>query len=609
MKARTAMISILIFCALALLGACNGGGGATNSQPPPPPPASMTISAVFGPYGAGAQTGGGGTFAIAGQAGFQIGVGGSGFTSTTVVYWNGDPLPMEAYWQSATYMVADVSSSLIVKPGTAMIQAVDTSTGAKSNTVPFGIASPAAATAGVVQLVSIAMDGTPANGNSLVPPSVSATGRYIAFQDNATNLASGPSSSQYQQIYERDTCVGAPSGCTPSTTQISVTYDGSLPAGHSYDSAVSADGRYVAFDSVAPNILPNISPCGVAVSGPAQLSCVYLRDTCTDAPSGCSPSTTLISVGPDGSVFDGGLPSMSPDGRFVVFDSAGTGPGINEVYLRDTCIGAPSGCTPSTVLASAAADGSPGNQNSLPQSVSSTGRYVAFASWASNLPQAGSYTPYIYVRDTCIGAPSGCVPETTNLDPGGSAGLGEPGASNTVVPGISADGGFAAFSTNTVGLVSQNVQGWANVYLADTCAGVTSGCTPSLALASIGNDGSIGNSVSKVDGRQTISADGRFVIFESLASNMVPGYIFTAGSWEAVFVHDTCLGAPSGCVPSTVDLSVVDTPNIGIPAMAISDYGSISADGHYAVFLSSATNVSSPPGNGNLMVYLAKTGF
>jgi Tol biopolymer transport system component len=552
-------------------------------------------------------------FAIAGQAGFQLLAGGSGFTPSTVLEWNGTALPTN--YVDSQNLNTNISSSQIAEPGSVTIVAKDTSTGVTSNSVSFGIASPATLTAGVVQLVSAAPDGSPANGNSYSgnPPSISATGRYVAFQDDATNLVSGVSSNQYTQIYERDTCIGVTSGCTPTTWLITATADGSPVNGNSYHTTISSDGRYVSFDSQASNILSNVTPpCGTVVSGGAiNLSCVYLRDTCIGAASGCTPNTTLVSTTADGAPADGGLPSILPDGRYVVFNSSGTGPGVANVYLRDTCNGAPSGCAPSTTLVSASDSGTPANRNSLPESVSSTGRYVAFDSYATNLvsnpPTDGE--DHLYIRDTCIGAPSGCTPSTIQLDPGGSAGLGAGALDVSVIPGISADGRFVAFSTNQVGFVSQNVQGYDNVYLRDTCNGVTSGCTPATSLISLGNDGSIGNAPSQIDGQTPMSADGRFFVFESLASNLVPGDTFAPSAWKDIFVRDTCYGAPSGCMPSTVRVSVADTPSIATEADAISDYASISADGHYVVFLSSAANFFNAPNGGDTMVYLAKTGF
>jgi hypothetical protein len=125
-------------------------------------------------------------------------------------------------------------------------------------------------------------------------------------------------------------------------------------------------------------------------------------------------------------------------------------------------------------------------------------------------------------------------------------------------------------------------------------------------LASLGNDGSVGNNGSS---NQSMSNTGRFVAFSSLSSNLVPGDTFPAGGFKDIFVRDTCFGVSSGCVPSTVRVSVT-TPPLSAQADDISDYPSISGDGHYVVFLSAAKNlIAGAPGNGHAMVYLAKTGF
>lgn len=175
------------------------------------------------------------------------------------------------------------------------------------------------------------------------------------------------------------------------------------------------------------------------------------------------------------------------------------------------------------------------------------------------------------------------------------------------VPPISGDGRVVAFSTNGTNLVSQSVMGFGNTYVHDTCNGVSSGCTPSTSLASLANDGSIANQGSN---NEAMSADGRFVAFASLASNLVPGDTFAPAAWKDIFVRDTCFNAPMGCVPNTVRVSVTNTPNPQTESNAISDYPAISADGHYIVFLSAATNfLPGVTGNGHTMVYLAKTGF
>jgi hypothetical protein len=298
---------------LLLAGGCGGtgGGGSGGTQPPQE---KITLGGqFFAVYGTGNLLTN--VFAIAGQAGFTLEAAGTGFTSNDKLEWNGNPLPTDV--GDSTDIYGTVSAAQIAQPGTVTIQIIDTATGVVSNTEPFGIASPATLTAGVNQLISVAPDGSSANGNSLVPPAISATGRFVSFQSNATNLASGPAS-EFQEIYERDTCIGAPAGCTPSTIRITVTADGSAVNGHSRRSAISADGRYVAFDSQATNLVGNSEICGTAIN-----MCVFLRDTCSGVVS-CIPSTTVVSLATDGSVSTGELDSITPEIRYVAFDSPAT---------------------------------------------------------------------------------------------------------------------------------------------------------------------------------------------------------------------------------------------------------------------------------------------
>jgi Tol biopolymer transport system component len=547
----------------------------------------------------------------AGIKGFTLQANGSGFTSTSVMQWNGTALPTQ--FGTTSNLAATVSSTLVAAPGTASITVYDSATGAKSGTLSFGIASAAAATAGVVQIITVAPDGTPAKGNAYVTPSISATGRYVAFQSDATNLGAGVAGS-WAQIYERDTCIGAPSGCMPSTIPITVTYDGTAPNLNSFNSSISGNGRYVAYYATATNILPNTSVCATL---PIFAACVFVRDTCIGAPSGCIPTTTLISVNANGNPGNGQGPEISPDGRYIAFNSstadiAGNNPADTpNVFLRDTCNGAPSGCTPQTMLVSQSDSGVIGNESSFSQAVNTGGRFVAFQSWSNNLiPDDTNTYSDIFVRDTCIGAVSGCEPSTTIESLGLNGAYGNAGLDGTVVPSISSDGRYVAFasdSTNMASGMTSNSCGYnGSVLVRDTCTGATTACTPATRWVSIANDGSLPNCGSS---NQSMSADGRFIAFTSMATNLVPGDTFAASSWLDIFVRDTCVGAPTGCTPSTVRVSVANESSSVVEANGTADYPQISADGHYVVFLSESFNLTTPISNGNQMVYLAKTGF
>ena len=199
----------LLIASLLLLSAC--GAGTDHTSPPPPPRIKLTTLVP--------------DYTVAGNGNLTVFVNGSGFKASSVVEWKGTALPTT--FGTEQILSTTISGSLIALPGTAQITVKDGST--TSNSLPFGIASPAAATAGVVAMISVAPDGTPAGGDSLVTPAISATGRYVAFQ-SAGALASGANSG-FQEIYERDTCVGAPTGCTPTTVRVTVTYNGSPVTG------------------------------------------------------------------------------------------------------------------------------------------------------------------------------------------------------------------------------------------------------------------------------------------------------------------------------------------------------------------------------------------
>ena len=130
--------------------------------------------------------------------------------------------------------------------------------------------------------------GTQGDNDSFAP-SISADGRYVAFTSYAPNLVPGDLS-EAGDIFVRDTCFGAPAGCIPGTTRVSVSTEGVEGNNDSHDASISADGRFVAFTSDATNL----------VAGDTNgVSDVFVRDTnpalpfppaaVTQAVSGVSP--------------------------------------------------------------------------------------------------------------------------------------------------------------------------------------------------------------------------------------------------------------------------------------------------------------------------------
>jgi Tol biopolymer transport system component len=165
---------------------------------------------------------------------------------------------------------------------------------------------------------------------------------------------------------------------------------------------------------------------------------------------------------------------------------------------------------------------------------------------------------------------------------------------------ITSDGRFVAFTSPASNLVPNDRNGQDDVFMRDTCVGAAAGCTPSTIRVSVASDGTEANFYSSGG---PISADGRFVAFFSAASNIVPD---DTNSEPDVFVRDTCVGAPSGCVPSTRRVSVADN---GAQAYNLSSLNSMTADGHWVVFSSLATNLVANDSNGRWDVFIALTGF
>jgi len=338
------------------------------------------------------------------------------------------------------------------------------------------------------------------------------------------------------------------------TQLVSISADGQTAGnGASSNPVISPDGEYVAFVSLATNLVTNITADGKTPQ-------VYIRDTCniativTVAPTNtCVPTTFLVST-PDGVTFGNGAssnPSISETGLFVSFTSAATNlgstapnpNGLPEIFERGTCIttitSTTNTCVQVTTLISTpdgttAADG-PSGQSTLSAcgSVTTTvstvctdttvanGRFVAFASTASNLVAGiGSSLPQqIYVRDTCLGVTivvAQCTPSTTLVStPDGVT----PANGLSEHPSANSTGQFIAFSSLASNL-GRTVNGVENVFVRNTCLGVVPTCTTGVVLASI----STGTGAAPANGSSlvpSISADGHTVSFLSAASNLV----------------------------------------------------------------------------------------
>jgi Ca2+-binding RTX toxin-like protein len=327
--------------------------------------------------------------------------------------------------------------------------------------------------------VSLDSAGNQANFGSNGDFSISADGRFVAFSSAATNLVPGDTNRDYD-IFVRDRL-------TNTTTRVSVDSAGNQGNRGSYSASISADGRFVAFDSNAPNLVPG---------GTNSSRDIYVRDTLTN-------TTTRESLDSAGNQANSpsGSASISADGRFVAFDSSASNlvPGDTnntfDIFVRDRL-------TNTTTRVSVDSAGNQANSRSVGSSISADGRFVAFHSDASNIvPGDTNGKRDIFVRDT--------LTNTTTRVSVGSAG--NQTNSDSYYPSISADGRFVAFLSNASNIVPGDTNNRDDIFVRDTLTNTTT----RVSVDSAGNQGN------RSSFGASISADGRFVAFESLASNLV----------------------------------------------------------------------------------------
>ena len=551
--------------------------------------------------------------AAPGSGGFTLTVNGSNFvapaaqTAGSTITWNSGPLTTT--FVSTTSLTASVPASDIATSGFASVSVFNSTPGGGQVFSPAVNFTFMSGNAAFPVVASVNVSGGPADGASAAP-AMSADGRFAAFFSNAKNLVA---QGAHGNIFVRDTCLGA-SGCRPRTTAVDLAPDGSAPNGEAGSQvAMSADGRFVAFQSAAMNLVS-----GLQSTTAGRAKNLFVRDLCAgvNAPSGCEPHTESVSVSDSGELAiagDSGSASISADGRFIAFASSAanlvvgqTGAG-SQVFVRDTCAGPTAGksCIASTVEIPIDAKYQAGGAEGVAPAISADGRYVAFVAVASaSVSGAVRSASQILLRDTCSGsnAAATCVPSTAEISvsPAGESGNGQSGA-----PAVSGDGRFVVFQSAASNIVAEASKSETNVFLRDTCLGATAsdGCRPSTTLMGPETAGVATNSDAF---SPWISASGRYISFISGIST----YEKPQHSVETfLFVRDTCFGVASACTARTV---TVATPgnSLQAPILDVDQFlpVPIVSDGRVAAF-SSTSRVSTAPVSGYGDVFLTLTSF
>ncbi|MEZ5963013.1 MAG: hypothetical protein R3F56_04115 [Planctomycetota bacterium] len=331
--------------------------------------------------------------------------------------------------------------------------------------------------------------------------------------------------------------------------------------GNSLQPTVTEDGRHVAFTSLATNLVAGDT------NGFAD---VFVRDT-------RAGTTTLVSARPgnsqaepNGSSFD---PSIAHGGRFVAFASNASNlvsfdtNGKADVFVRDL-----QGQV--TQRVSLGSTGVQANEDCRSPSITADGRYVVFTTAANNMgaPDTNGMND-VFLRDTAR--------QTTVRVSTSRTSAAANGASSNTFRSVSADGNLVVFESNAPDLVANDTNNVSDVFVRDVAAGTT----VRVSVDSNGNQANSGSSYG------TISGDGRFVTFQSAASNLVQGDLNAVSD---VFVHDLQTG----------QTSLVSVGASGAHGNATSSFGVISPDGRYVSFLSDSTNLVANDTNGVADVFL-----
>ena len=386
---------------------------------------------------------------------------------------------------------------------------------------------------------------------SLDHAAISGNGQYVAYQTLSDNVVPGDTNLQ-EDVFLLDRASGI-------TQRVSTNADGVEGDLLSSFPTISDDGRFVAFESFATNLVSDDTN---------DAADIFLFDR--DA-TNREERIRRISVADDGTEADSAsfnAPSISGNGRFVAFRSSATNLVDDDnndqidIFVRDLLEN-------TTRRISVASDGTEANGGSDQPSITEDGRFIAFVSDADNLvPEDDNLATDVFVYDT----QSGTIERVNVSDDGSEASR----FSVSSRPAISDDGDLIVFASDADNLVPDDSNGVQDVFLYHRQ-------TQSITRLSESSGGEVGNSISEAP---ALSGDGRFVAFESVSTNLVPG---DENSAIDIFLRDLQAGT----------IEVVSRSGFDVATNGNSRAPLISDDGNVIVYESAASNIVQGDAVGN----------
>ena len=356
-----------------------------------------------------------------------------------------------------------------------------------------------------VRLVNIASDGTVSNDEAR-DTHISADGNFVAFMSSADNLVAGDSNGMMDTfVHNVD---------TGSTIRVSTAFDGSEANGDSGPQSLSTDGNYVLFKSGATNIVADDTN---------GLDDLFVRDIAAGV-------TTRVNVATDGSESIDPDPANSiyrsnitGDGRYIVFSSAATNL-VSDDTNNETDVFVHDLTNSETSRISVSSTGVQSNLASHAPYISLNGQYVVFTSFASNLVADDTNNRSdVFVKNLSDGSVT-----VVSVAPDGSPQNGTHDQLAEEWPSISEDNQFVVFASTASNLVVDDSEGNTDIFRASLL-------DKSITRISESSDGIGGNADS---GFALISGDGRFVLYQTWSSSIVPP-TDSGGVISQFLLHDT----------------------------------------------------------------------